>query len=71
MPLAARCDERQLTPCAESCQLDPNELEQAFRRHAESLDVSCAAAPSRFIAIDGKTLRQSFVRCLTLGVQAQ
>ena len=41
-------------------QLDPNELEQAFRRHAESLDVSCAAAPSRFIAIDGKTLRQSF-----------
>ena len=41
-------------------QLDPNELEQAFRRHAESLDSSCAAAPSRFIAIDGKTLRQSF-----------
>ena len=40
--------------------LDPNELEQAFRRHAKSLDVSCAAAPSRFIAIDGKTLRQSF-----------
>ena len=41
-------------------QLDPNELEQAFRRHAESLDSSCAAAPSRFIAIDGKTLRRSF-----------
>lgn len=41
-------------------QLDPDELEQAFRRHAEGLDRSCAAAPSRFIAIDGKTLRQSF-----------
>ena len=40
--------------------IDPNELEQAFRRHAESLDSSRAAAPSRFIAIDGKTLRQSF-----------
>ena len=40
--------------------LDPAELEQAFRRHAEGLDRSCAAAPSRFIAIDGKTLRQSF-----------
>ena len=26
----------------------------------EGLDQSCAAAPSRFIAIDGKTLRQSF-----------
>ena len=37
--------------------LDPAELE---RRHAEGLDQSCAAAPSRFIAIDGKTLRQSF-----------
>jgi hypothetical protein len=41
-------------------QLDPDELEQAFRRHAECLDRSCAAGPSRFIAIDGKTLRQSF-----------
>ncbi|WP_083919186.1 ISAs1 family transposase [Methylosinus sp. LW4] len=41
-------------------QLDPNELEKSFRRHAESLDSSCADAPSRFIAIDGKTLRQSF-----------
>jgi len=40
--------------------LDPAELERAFRRHAEGLDQSCAAAPSRFIAIDGKTLRQSF-----------
>ena len=39
--------------------LDPAELERAFRRHAEGLDRSCAAAPSRFIAIDGKTLRQS------------
>ena len=37
-------------------QLDPNELEQAFPRHAERLDSSCATAPSRFIAIDGKTL---------------
>ena len=34
--------------------LDPAELERAFRRHAEGLDQSCAAAPSRFIAIDGK-----------------
>ena len=41
-------------------QIDPNELEQAFRRHAESLDSSFATTPSRFIAIDGKTLRQSF-----------
>jgi hypothetical protein len=40
--------------------LDPAELEQAFRRHADGLDRSCADAPSRFIAIDGKTLRQSF-----------
>lgn len=41
-------------------QLDPDELEKAFRRHAESLDRSDAGAPSRFIAIDGKTLRLSF-----------
>lgn len=41
-------------------QLDPTELERAFRRHAERLDRSCATTPSRFIAIDGKTLRQSF-----------
>ena len=41
-------------------QIDANELERAFRRHSEGLDRSCAAAPSRFIAIDGKTLRQSF-----------
>ena len=41
-------------------QIDPNELERAFRRHAEGLDRTCAEAPSRFIAIDGKTLRQSF-----------
>ena len=41
-------------------QIDPNELEQAFRRHAAGLDRSRDAAPSRFIAIDGKTLRQSF-----------
>jgi hypothetical protein len=31
-----------------------------LRRHAESLDRFGAAASSRFIAIDGKTLRQSF-----------
>lgn len=41
-------------------QIDPEELERAFRRHAEGLDRSGGAAPSRFIAIDGKTLRQSF-----------
>jgi hypothetical protein len=41
-------------------QLDPDELEQAFRRHAESLDGSCGAQPSRFIAVDGKTLKGSF-----------
>jgi hypothetical protein len=41
-------------------QINPDELERAFRRHAEALDRSCAATPSRFIAIDGKTLRQSF-----------
>ncbi|MFG1352657.1 transposase family protein [Xanthobacter autotrophicus ATCC 700552] len=40
--------------------LDPAELERAFRRHADGLDQACAATPSRFIAIDGKTLRQSF-----------
>ncbi len=41
-------------------QIDPEELERAFRRHAEGLDRSGGTAPSRFIAIDGKTLRQSF-----------
>ncbi len=40
--------------------LDPDELERAFRRHADGLDRTCAAEPSRFIAIDGKTLRHSF-----------
>jgi hypothetical protein len=40
--------------------LDPAELEQAFRRHAEGLDRAGVDTPSRFIAIDGKTLRQSF-----------
>jgi hypothetical protein len=34
-------------------QLDPAELERAFRRHAEGLDRACDGAPSRFIAIDG------------------
>ena len=41
-------------------QLDPAALEQAFRRHAEGLDRSCGDTPSRFVAINGKTLRQSF-----------
>lgn len=41
-------------------QLDPAALEQAFRRHAAGLDRSCGDTPSRFVAIDGKTLRQSF-----------
>jgi len=46
-------------------QIDPDELEHAFRHHAEGLDQSCgtgsfSSGPSRFIAIDGKTLRQSF-----------
>src|SRR4029078_8399517 len=36
------------------------ELEQAFRRHAEGLDHTGGASPSRFVAIDGKTLRGSF-----------
>jgi hypothetical protein len=40
--------------------LDEAELEQAFRRHAEGLDHTCGASPSRFVAIDGKTLRGSF-----------
>jgi DDE_Tnp_1-associated len=37
--------------------LDEAELEQAFRRHAEGLDHTCGASPSRFVAIDGKTLQ--------------
>ena len=40
--------------------LDEAELEQAFRRHAEGLDHTGGASPSRFVAIDGKTLRGSF-----------
>jgi hypothetical protein len=40
--------------------LDETELEQAFRCHAEGLDHTGEAAPSRFVAIDGKTLRGSF-----------
>ena len=40
--------------------LEEAELEQAFRRHAEALDHTCTASPSRFVAIDGKTLRGSF-----------
>jgi hypothetical protein len=40
--------------------LDEAELEQAFRGHAEGLDHTCGASPSRFVAIDGKTLRGSF-----------
>ena len=40
--------------------LDETELEQAFRGHAEGLDHTGGASPSRFVAIDGKTLRGSF-----------
>jgi hypothetical protein len=40
--------------------LDPADLEEAFRRHADGLDRIGAAGPSRFVAVDGKTLRQSF-----------
>lgn len=40
--------------------IDPDELETAFRRHADGLDRAGSDTPSRFIAIDGKTLRQSF-----------
>ena len=40
--------------------LDETELEQAFRCHAEALDHTGGASPSRFVAIDGKTLRGSF-----------
>ena len=40
--------------------LDEAELEQAFRCHAEGLDHTGEASPSRFVAIDGKTLRGSF-----------
>ena len=40
--------------------LDEAELERAFRRHAEGLDHTGGASPSRFVAIDGKTLRGSF-----------
>jgi hypothetical protein len=36
--------------------LDEAELEKAFRRHAEGLDHTGGASPSRFVAIDGKTL---------------
>ena len=47
------------TPDGSKALADRDELERAFRRHAEGLDQS-ATTPSRFIAIDGKTLRQSF-----------
>lgn len=40
--------------------IDPLELEKAFRRHADGLDQPREQTPSRFVAIDGKTLRQSF-----------
>ena len=48
--------------------LDEAELEQAFRGHAEGLDHTGGASPSRFVAIDGKTLRgkdaSGQLRCL-------
>jgi DDE_Tnp_1-associated len=40
--------------------LDPAELEAAFRRHAEQLDVVPASPGRRVVALDGKTLRGSF-----------
>src|ERR671927_75012 len=40
--------------------LDPAELEAAFRRHAEQLDVVPSAPGRRVVALDGKTLRGSF-----------
>src|SRR4051794_34501251 len=40
--------------------LDPAELEAAFRRHAERLDVVPASPGRRVVALDGKTLRGSF-----------
>ena len=40
--------------------LDEAELEKAFRCHAEGLDHTGEASPSRVVAIDGKTLRGSF-----------
>ena len=40
--------------------LDPADLEAAFRRHAERLDVVPASPGRRVVALDGKTLRGSF-----------
>ena len=40
--------------------LDPAEIEDAFRRHAEHLGDATTAPGQRFIALDGKTLRGSF-----------
>src|ERR671926_1061239 len=40
--------------------LDPADLEAAFRRHAEQLDVVPSSPGRRVVALDGKTLRGSF-----------
>jgi hypothetical protein len=52
------CDEHRLKPPSRGFlqRLAPNELEQAFRPHAKSLPSSCAAASSRFIAVDQRVI---------------
>jgi predicted transposase YbfD/YdcC len=40
--------------------LDPDDLEAAFRRHAQELNGTVQVAGQRTIALDGKTLRGSF-----------
>jgi hypothetical protein len=40
--------------------LDPQAVEQAFRRHAAGLCDAAADPTRRIVALDGKTLRQSF-----------
>src|SRR5690242_6392370 len=41
-------------------ELEPAEVEAAFRRHAEQLDDAPTSPGRRVIALDGKTLRGSF-----------
>jgi hypothetical protein len=40
--------------------LDPNAVEEVFRRHAAFLQAACARPGQASIALDGKTLRGSF-----------
>src|SRR5579864_9004075 len=40
--------------------LDPQAVEQIFRRHAARLQEAASTASRRAIALDGKTLRRSF-----------